>query len=451
MPLDLAPSNADAERFILATVLLDESFWPDVAAVLKPGDFSTETHQRIFRRMGDLYDRGEHIDRVPLYLELEKHGEAEACGGMSYLASLTDGLPLIPKLDAYIRIVQELSIRRRAILMLHHGINRLAMTSEGSAETLVDTERMLAALGGERDQHGQWQTPADVMAAHPGGLQGLLCPPRGGDGVPTPWPAITESLSGLHAGELVIVAGRPGMGKSIVGMHLCHYAASKGHGAAAFSLEMTNDALVTRLIASIARVDAQKMRAGYLNAEERRRVFKAAAEIENRPLWMDDTRARTVPAMTGRLRRLASQNKIPKLIMIDHVQLMVGMNRKNQDRRLEIEDISNSCKHMAREFKATVILLSQLNRACEIENRRPQLSDLRESGSLEQDADVVLFVHRPEAYAKNHDREDLRGLAEFIIAKQRSGPTGKRDMIFLAAQQRFESRAEDREGLEELD
>jgi replicative DNA helicase len=448
MPIDYMPSNADAERFVLGTMLLNESFWPDAGAVLKPGDFATETHQRIFRRMGDLYDRGEHIDRVPLYLELDKHGEAEACGGASYLASLTDGLPEIPNLDSYIRIVQEMSVRRRGILAARHIANRLATISEESTETLIDAQRLLVALGDERAKHGQWQTPGEVMAAYPGGLQALVCPPEGGDGIPTPWRRVTESLAGLHPGDLVVLAGRPGMGKSVCGLQLCHYAATKGHGAAVFSLEMKNDALIKRLIASVARVDAQKMRAGYLNAGERRRVFEAAAKIENLPLWLDDTKARTIPAMTAALRKLAAQGKIPKLIMIDHVQLMAG-NRKDGNRHHEIEAISGACKCMASDFDATVILLSQLNRACDTRqgDHRPQLSDLRESGALESDADVVLFIFREEVY--HRDREDLRGLAEFIIAKQRSGVTGIANMVFLAGQQRFESRAEDGYGIEE--
>jgi replicative DNA helicase len=449
MPTDWMPCNLDAERFVLGTILLDESFWSDVSSVLSADDFSLEKHRRIFDRMGELSQRGEHIDRVTVYVELQKHGEAESCDGLSYLVSLDDGLPQFPNIDSYVRIVQEMSIRRRGIVSAQHVMNKLQSISEDSAETLIEAERMIAALGGERDKHGQWQAPADVVAAYPGGLQALLCPPHGGDGIPTPWSGITESLSGLHPEDLLIVAGRPGMGKSIVGMQMCHHAASQRHGAAVFSLEMTNAALYKRLIACVARVDAQKMRAGYLNADERRRVIEAAAAIGDLPLWLDDTRARTVPAMTTALRRLVTQDKIPKLIMIDHVQLMIGMSRKNQDRRLEIEDIANALKHLAREFKATVILLSQLNRDCERENRRPQLSDLRECGALEQDADVVLFVHRPEAYAKNHDREDLKGMAEFIVAKQRSGPTGKRKMRFLPDHQRFEECADDSLGEEE--
>ena len=175
--------------------------------------------------MADLYDRGEHIDRLTLYLELEKHAEGEACGGIGYLVSLTDGLPEAPNLDSsYIRIVvQEMSIRRRGILTARHVANRLATISEESTETLIDAERMIAALGEERGKHGQWQTPGDVVEAYPGGLQAMACPPEGGDGIPTPWRRVTESLAGLHPGELVVYFGwpRPGMGKSVCGPCSC--------------------------------------------------------------------------------------------------------------------------------------------------------------------------------------------------------------------------------------
>lgn len=455
MPTDLLPTNVDAERFVLGSVQLDDSFYPDVVAVLTPDDFSLEKHRRIFRRMGDLAGRGEHIDRITVATELQKHGELESCDGLAYLVSLDDGLPQVPNIDSYVRIVERLSVRRRGILTFQHMTNRLQTMSEDETETLVDAERMIALLADERDKHRQqWQTPGDVIAAYPGGLQGLVCPPRGGSGIPTPWKGLTEGLTGLHPEELVVLAGRPGMGKSLIGMALCYHAATIGHGAAVFSLEMANDALTTRLIASVARIDALKMRAGYLGPDERRRVLTAADEVAVLPLWMvDDTGARTVPAMTAVLRRLASEGKVPKLIMIDYVQLMVGVNRKHQDRRLELEGISNALKRLARETKTTVILLSQLNRDCEKENRRPQLSDLRECGALEQDADVVLFIHRPEAYAKNYGRAELKGLAELIVAKQRSGPTGKRDLIFFAGQQRFEERTADGRGepLGELD
>ena len=446
------PVDIDAERFVLGSILLDESFWPDVSAVLTPNDFSIESHRRIVIRIAGLHDRGEHVDIVTLGTELENHSERQSVGGVTYLRSLSDGLPQVPNIDSYVRTVQEMSVRRRGILAAHNVMLRLADRSEDSHQAIIDGERFLAAVADEQNPKINWKTLADVVAEYPGGLQAMACPPRGGDGISTPWAGITESLSGLHAEDLFIIAGRPGMGKTVAAVQMCHHAAKQGHGAAVFSLEMSHDALYKRLLSALARVDAHRMRAGYLNTDERHRVFEAANAMGDLPIWLDATKARTVPAMESALRRLVAQNKIPKLIMIDHVQLMVGINRKNLEPRLELQDISHATKRMAKEFGATVLLLSQLNRDCERENRRPQLSDLKECGDLEQDADVVMFVHRPEAYATNHGREDLKALAEFIIAKQRSGPTGKRDMIFLAGQQRFEHRAEDYQGtLEEVE
>jgi replicative DNA helicase len=223
------------------------------------------------------------------------------------------------------------------------------------------------------------------------------------------------------------------MGKSIVGMQIAHCAAKAGHGAAFFSLEMTKDSLVRRLISSVGHVDAQRLRSGALNPEERPRALRAATDIEKLPLWIDDTRARTIPAVMAALRKLNARHEI-RLVFVDHLQLMRCTGRA-ESRHQELSEISHSLKHLAAEFDVTVVLLSQLNRDCEREKRRPQLADLKETGSLEEDADVVLFIHRPEQY--NRQDQSLRGQAEFIIGKQRNGPTGKLSMVFQHEYQRF--------------
>jgi replicative DNA helicase len=223
------------------------------------------------------------------------------------------------------------------------------------------------------------------------------------------------------------------MGKSIVGMQLAHHAAVNGVGAAVFSLEMSKDSLVRRLISAVGCVDAQRLRTGSLDKDERQRVAEAVGSIESLPLWIDDTRARTMPAITSALRKLIARHQI-RLVVIDHLQLMTGLGRF-ENRHQELSGISHSLKHLAGQFDLTVVLLSQLNRECEKASRRPQLSDLKETGSLEEDADVVLFVHRPEQY--NRQDQALRGKAEFIIGKQRNGPTGKRNMLFQHEYQRF--------------
>ena len=427
------PCNIDAERCVLGSILLDSQQYELVAGALRPEDFSLEKHRRIFTRMGDLHGRSEPIDRVTVHNELDRHKEAESCDGFSYLVSLDDGLPQIPNLDGYVRIIQEKATLRRAIYAAQSVINR-CLTAEGdSTAILAEAESVLARLTDGRQGSGQWLNPGQVMCNHPGGINAFLQPPCGGTGSPTPWPGLTAALCGLHRGDLFLVAGRPSMGKSIIGMALAHHCANRGECAAVFSLEMTRASLVQRLIAAVGEVDAQRLRTGTLGAEERRRVADAVSRIEALPLMIYDTPARTMPAMTSALRRLIAQQPV-RLVVIDHLQLMKGVGRFDS-RHHELSEISHALKHLAAQLDITVVLISQLNRECEKDARQPRLADLKETGSLEEDADVVLFVHRPEQY--NHQDQALRGKAEFIIGKQRNGPTGKRKMLFQHEYQRF--------------
>lgn len=438
------PSNPQAEKFILGSIMTENGFWDDVA-ILGVEDFSIESHRIIFSRMKCLYEKGEKIDRVTVCSELERFGQRDSVGGFSFVSSLDDGLPLLPNIDAYVRIVQECAVLRKAILAAQSLIDR-CLDADPSLEILAQAEKTLGALADGQQKHGQWMLPGQVIEAFPGGMNAFLAPPRGGTGIPTPWPGLTEVLSGLHPGELFVIAGRPSMGKTVASMQMCHHAAMHGHGAAVFSLEMSKESLVQRMVCCVSRVDSHKLRAGYLSADERRKAAVAVHEIASIPLWIDDTRARTIPAISAALRKLSAKQSI-EIVAIDHLQLLCG--KRNQNRNQELTDIVHDLKHEAGKLNLTILLLSQLNRECEKENRRPQLSDLKETGTVEEDADVVMFVHRPERYIKNRSREDLRGVAEFIVAKQRSGPIGKKDLIFLDSIQRFESRAEDFGGFEE--
>ena len=427
------PCNVDAERFVLGSILLDGNQFEIIGGNLTDGDFSIEKHRLIWRRMDDLSRRGEHIDRVTIAEELMRHQELESCDGLSYVVSLDDGLPQVPNLDAYVRIVQEKALLRRTIFAAQALMDRCMTARDGAEEILAEAEGVLSKLAEGRGKHGQWLNPGEVMQAYPGGLNAFVQPPRGGVGIPTAWKGLNVVLCGLHRGDLVLVAGRPSMGKSIVGMQLAHHAAVNGVGAAVFSLEMSKDSLVRRLISAVRGVDAQRLRTGALDKEERQRVAEAVGSIESLPLWIDDTRAKTMPAITSALRKLIAKHDI-RLVVLDHLQLMKGLGRF-ESRHQELSEISHSLKHLAGQFDLTVVLLSQLNRECEKASRRPQLSDLKETGSLEEDADVVLFVHRAEQY--NRQDPALHGKAEFIIGKQRNGPTGKRNMLFQHQYQRF--------------
>ena len=427
------PCNLDAERFVLGSILQDGAQFELLAGVLEARDFSLESHRRTFLRMGDLHQRGDAIDRVTVANELDRHDQLKVCGGLTYLCSLDDGLPQLPSLDAWVRIILDKSVRRRAIVAAQSLIDRCLTGPDDSIEILADAEAMLAKLADGRGKPGHWLNPGEVIERYPGGFNAFVCPPAGGAGLPTPWAGLTAALCGLHRGDLFLVAGRPSMGKSIVGMAMAYHAAAHGEHAAVFSLEMTKESLVRRLISAVGLVDAQRLRGGRLDKEERRKVENAASQIKGVSLWIDDTRARTVPALTSALRKLLSKNPV-RLVIIDHLQLMRGAGRF-ENRHQELSEISHSLKHLAGQFDITVILLSQLNRECERERRRPQLADLKETGSLEEDADVVLFVHRPEQY--NRQDAALHGKAEFIIGKQRNGPTGKFPMLFQHQYQRF--------------
>ena len=434
------PSSVEAERAVLGSILLEAVSF-DGVSILADDEFILEKHRRIFNRMRDLHGRGERIDPISLYHELDRHGEAQACDGLGYLHDLTDGIPRIPNLDGHIRILQEKAVLRRAIYAAEQLMNRCLQAEDSAGDILLDAQKTLDALSNGTQKHGEWVTPTDVVRNYPGGAHGFVTRKQGGVGIATPWAPITETLGGgLHGGDLFLVAGRPSMGKSVAGVQLAYNAAKTGHGAAVFSLEMSKESLTERLLCGIARVDYQKLRAGYLNQSEKNRLLEAAADVESLPLWIDDTRARTIPAMLAALRKLCA--KIPvEVVVVDHLQLMTSAGSRRDQRHQELSEILHDFKHEAGKMNATFVVLSQLNRQCEIENRQPQLSDLKETGTAEEDADVVMFIHRPERYAKNHGKEDLRGHAEFIIAKQRCGPTGRKNMVFLDSIQKFECEA----------
>ena len=430
------PSHPEAERLILAAVMLGSGRFEEIAAVLRPEDFCLEPHRRIWAAMGHLYIGGNGIDRVTLANYLNGVGQLQAVGGVSYVACLDEGMPALSNLDTYVSIVRDKAVLRRLILTAQGLIDKCLTASENPGALITETERALAGMGAGLEKHGDWLNPGMVIQQAPGGLQGIINPVAGGVGIPTGWHSLDALTCGLHRGDLFILAGRPSMGKSVVGMQVAHFAASKGTTAAFISLEMSKESLIQRTIAAVARLDSHKMRAGMLSALERDQARWAANQIQDLPLWIDDTRARTSPAVTNALRKLQVKGDVG-LLIVDHLQLMRSTSRHDK-RNYELAEIIGDLKHLAADSKLCVMVLSQLNRECEIDNRRPQLSDLRDCGDIEQDADTVMFVHRPERYAKNRDRSDLHGVAEFLVAKQRNGPIGSLNMVFLAQCQKFE-------------
>jgi replicative DNA helicase len=437
------PTNVDAERFVLGSILLDDVLYVQAAGTLEADDFSLESHRRIFKRMGELQERGEKIDRITVANELMKFNELEACGGLSYLVELDDGLPRIPNLDSYIRIVKDKAVLRRIIFASQHMMNRALAGEEEPDEILAGAEETLLKLGEARMKSGLLNA-GQILEDYEGGLNAFLDPSKRIKGIGTGFTKFDELTGGLHGGDLVIVAGRPSMGKTALALNVAQHVALKNKQTVAiFSLEMSKESLLTRMLCSAARVDSQKFRAGYLNQEERRKLNHALQELVQAPLYIDDTAGAHLMDMHAKLRRLESERHHLGLVIVDYLQLMTA-GARFENRNQEVSALSRGMKMLAKELNVPVMVLSQLSRA--VENRqggdhRPQLSDLRESGSIEQDADVVAFVFREEIYKPKED--SLRGLAELIVGKQRNGPVGTVNLVFIHAQTKFENRAED--------
>jgi replicative DNA helicase len=437
------PANPDAERYVLGSILLNDSLYLQVAGVLNADDFSLEKHRRIFARMKDLYERSARIDRVTVADELMKQGQLESVDGLSYLISLDEGLPELANLDGYIRIVKDKSILRKLIYNAQSVINRCLLGEEEPDAILASTEESLLKLGEDRTRD-QLSSPATIIEKFPGGVGAFLDPSQRVRGLSTGFAKFDEMTGGLNGGELIILAARPSMGKTALALNIAQHVATHPKmrkPVAVFSLEMSSSSLLTRLLCSAARVDQHKFRAGYLNHEERRKLQVALADLTEAPLYLDDTAGVHLMDVHSKLRRMKAEHGL-SLVVIDYLQLMSSRGR-NENRNQEVSAISRGLKLMSKDLDVPFVVLSQLSRASEtrVGDHKPQLSDLRDSGSIEQDADLVAFIYREEIYKR--DREDIKGLADLIIAKQRNGPIGTVPLRFLGQFTRFENRAED--------
>ena len=435
------PAALDSERFVLGSILLNDSFFVQVAGILEEDDFSVEKHRRIFARMRDIHERGEHIDRVTLANELLKQGQLEAVDGVSYLVSLDDGLPQVYNIESYIRIVKDKSILRKMIYAGQKLIDRCIQASEEPSQILASAEESLLALG-DMQVKSSLVSPAQIIREFEGGPNAFFDPSKRIKGVGTGFTRFDEMTGGLHPGELIILAARPSMGKTALALNMAQNVAVRSDKAVAvFSLEMSKESLLTRMLCASARVDSHKFRAGYLNADERRQLQSAAVQLTEAPIFIDDTAGANLMDIHAKLRRLQAERPLG-LVVVDYLQLMSGRGRF-ENRNQEVSTLSRGLKLLSKELSVPMLVLSQLSRAPETRpgDHKPQMSDLRESGSIEQDADLVLFIYRPEVYQR--DREDLRGIAELIVAKQRNGPIGKVDLVFLHNLTKFENRVED--------
>ena len=439
------PQNTEAEQFVLGSLLLDESLFPQVDSALDAEDFLLERHRMIFLRMRDLAERPERIEYVTLANELQKHSQLEAIGGVAYIASLTDGLPRTTSIDSYVKIVKDKALLRRMIHTSQTIISRCVDSADEVEDILADAEKSIMEVGDAQLRSGL-TAPQEVIKGA-GGVQVFLDPSRRLRGLAGPFLKLEEMTTGMHGGELIILAARPAMGKTSFALNIANHVA-KDNGpddppkaVAMFSLEMSKESLLTRIICADARVDQHRFRGGYLNEDERRRLRASLHDMVKSKLFIDDTADTTIMDISAKCRRLRSEHGL-SLIVVDYLQLMASKGRV-ESRVQEISQFSRGLKLLAKDLDVPVLCLSQLSRAPETRqgDHRPMLSDLRESGSIEQDADRVMFIFREEVYKP--DREDLHGLAELIIAKQRNGPTGRVKLAFLNKFAKFENLADD--------
>ncbi len=439
------PANLDAEKTILGAILLDNAAHAEAAEHIDPDDFSLDSHRRIFLRMSELIDTGRTVDIVTLSNELSRYKEVEAVGGVAYLASLTEGLPRRPVIEDYIRIVKDKSLLRRLMGICSAAIAKAADQSQDAIGVLDETESQLL----EVSQSGLTQglQPIDVIVRDSfGSIDNLFTHSRDITGLATGFTDFDRMTSGLQKGELIIIAARPSMGKTALAINIAENAAVRyGSTVAIFSLEMSRESLLRRMLASQASVDQQKIQKGFFGRAEQEKLQAALNLLVESHIFIDDSAASTIAEMRAKARRLKQNAGGLDLIMIDYLQLMSatmpGASRRGFENRVqEVSAISRGLKAMAKELQVPVIALSQLSRSNEKrDDKRPMLSDLRESGSIEQDADVVAFIHRESYYNRSDDLSaEERAEAEIIIAKQRNGPTGNVKMHWNSAFTRFD-------------
>jgi replicative DNA helicase len=440
------PASLDAERSILGAILLDNFSYNQAAESLKPDDFALDAHRRIYSRMVDLAESSRPVDIVTLREELTRRREVEAVGGVAYLTSLTDGLPRRPNIEHYVRIVRDKALLRGLIHTSNTAIARAAEQADPAEEILDAAESAIFQLSESRIGRG-FVDLKEIVKDSFGSIDALMQRGQRITGLETHYEALDEKTSGLQPSDLVIIAARPSMGKTAFAMNIAENTAVMDKKVVAiFSLEMSREALLLRMLCSHGRVDSHKVRTGFIDREQGQKLVHALGELCEAPIFIDDTPGISLSEMRAKSRRLQQSQGVLDLIIVDYLQLMSASGiggRRFENRTQEVSAISRGLKGLAKEMRVPVIALSQLSRAPESRggDHRPQLSDLRESGSIEQDADVVAFIFREEVYMKEDEAEakGVQGIAELIIAKQRNGPTGKVDLAFIKRSTRFES------------
>ena len=433
------PQNIEAEQSILSAILIDNNALLDVIELLSPEDFYKTAHQRIFASIIDLFDKGEPVDLVTLANNLDESGHIDDIGGATYLARLVDAVPLAINAPHYAKIVHDKAALRKLIANAN-AIAKRCFKDEGDVDDVIDfAETSIFEISEKKSQQSFY--PLSKLILHnietleeKQGNRSLVT------GVPMGFTLLDNMTSGLQNSDLIILAARPSMGKTALALNIARNAAVEANvPVAVFSLEMSKEQLSLRMLCAEARLDSSRLRGGFFSMEDWHRLTDSAGVLSESPIYIDDTPNLSAMEIRAKARRLKMDKNIG-LVIIDYLQLMQG--RSTAERRdLEISEISRALKALAKELSLPVLALSQLNRMLEQRNdKRPRLSDLRESGALEQDADVVAFIYRDEIY-NTDENNPKKGTADIILAKQRNGPVGNVTLAFLNSYTRFENLA----------
>ena len=433
----LLPQNVEAEAGVLGSLLIDPDAMAQIADFLRADDFYREAHRVIYQAISDLYENGSPADLITLTDELGRRGKLEEVGGASYVSSLGNQVPTSANIDSYAHIVERTAILRRLI----HAAGQIAgiAYNEPDANVALDQAEKLIFNVTQRISHAEFEHIRDTLMAYLDKLGQLHS--RRGDivGVATGFSDLDKMTGGLQRSDLIILAARPAVGKTALSLSIAHNAALRfKHGIAIFSLEMSAEQLIARFLSMDAGVDQQKLRTGFIDDDEWERISQSVGNLSEANIYIDDTPGITLMEMRSKARRLMMERGFD-LIIVDYLQLMQGTvnasGRNGENRVQEISAISRGLKELARELDVPVMALSQLSRAVESRtDKKPQLSDLRESGSIEQDADIVMFIYRDDVYNPESDRKNI---ADIIIAKHRNGPVGSVSLYFQGAQTRY--------------
>jgi len=452
-PNDGLPSSIQTEVTVLGAMLLDAVAITDATAKLRPEDFSLDSHQRVYRVMMDLMALGHAVDLITVMNALSKRRELDAIGGAAYLAFLTEGIPRNPNIESYVRIIKDKSLLRQLLTVCNEGMVKASDQTEDASTVLNDIEVQLAAIADSSIQRGFSGIP-EIVANSFGSIDALYEQGREITGLATHYIEFDKMTSGLQKSELIIIAARPSMGKTAWAINIAQNCAVKdAKVVAVFSLEMSKESLLRRMLASEAMVGSRKLQTGFIPREDRGKLVAALDRLMTSKMFVDDTPGITLAEMRAKCRRLRQQEGGLDLIVIDYLQLMTGSagtaQKKFENRTQEVSSISRGLKALAKELEVPVVALSQLSRGSEQRtgDKKPLLSDLRESGSIEQDADVVAFIHREAYYNRTEEMSDAdKAKSEIIIAKQRNGPTDTVHLNFISRFTRFDNPDSTHEG-----